>query len=70
MGQVTAWVFTTWLKITAALGLGVFGVWLFSDRPGYTLLAVLGAGLAEIWTVRALAREWASEARSSWWWTS
>ncbi|MDQ2706292.1 MAG: hypothetical protein M3Z25_01000 [Actinomycetota bacterium] len=70
MGGVTGWVFMTWLKITVALGLGVGGVWLFTDRPGYVTAAVIAAGLIELWTVKALAREWAYEARTAWWWTS
>jgi hypothetical protein len=67
MGAVTAWAFRTWLKITVVLGLGMLGIWWF--RPGYTVAAVIVAGLIEVWTVKALAREWAYEARTSWWWT-
>jgi hypothetical protein len=70
MTSVTGWVLRTWLKITVALGLGVFGVWLFADKPGYTVAAVIVAGIVEVWTVKALAKEWAYEARTSWWWTS
>lgn len=70
MGTVTAWALRTWLKVTLVLGLGVFGVWLFSDHPGEVLAAVIVAGLVEIWTLKALAREWAYEARTAWWWSS
>jgi len=70
MTSVTAWVLRAWLKITVALGLGVFGVWLFSDKPGCVVLAVIAAGIVEIWSVKALAKEWAYEARMSWWWTT
>ncbi len=70
MGSVTSWVLLTWLKITVALGLGVGGVWVFTDRPGYLLAALIVAGLIELWAITALAREWAYEARTSWWWTS
>lgn len=70
MGTVTGWVLLTWLKITAALALGVLGVWLFTDRPGYTFAAVIVSGLIEVWSVKALAKEWAYEARTSWWWTT
>jgi hypothetical protein len=69
MGTVTGWVVLTWFKITAALGLGVLGVGLLCDRPGSMIAALIVAGLAEVWTVKALAREWVAEARTSWWWT-
>ena len=69
MAGVTGWVLRTWLKVTAVLGLGVLVVWMFAERPGAVTAAVLVAGLAEVWTVKALAGEWASEARSCWWWT-
>lgn len=69
MTSVTGWVLRTWLKITIVLAAGVGGVWLFADRPGYTLAAVIVAGLVEVWAVKALAREWAHEARTAWWWT-
>jgi len=29
------------LAVPTALGLGVLGVWLFADKPGYTVLAVI-----------------------------
>jgi hypothetical protein len=70
MTSITGWALLTWLKITAALGLCVLGVWLFADTPGYTVLAVIVAGIVEIWSVKALAKEWASEARTCWWWTT
>lgn len=70
MTSVTGWVMLTWLKITVTLGLGVLSVWLFADRPGYTLAAVIVAVLVEVWTVKALAREWAYEARTAWWWSA
>jgi hypothetical protein len=69
MGQVTGWALLTWLKLTAALALGVVGVWLFADKPGYTLAAAIVAVLVDLWAITALAREWAYEARSSWWWS-
>jgi hypothetical protein len=31
---------------------------------------VIVAGLVEVWSVKALAKEWAHEARTSWWWTT
>jgi hypothetical protein len=70
MGAVTGWVLRTWLKITLFLGLGVAAVWLFTDRPGYTVAAVVTAGLVEVWATQALAKEWAYEARTSWWWSA
>jgi hypothetical protein len=69
MGRVTGWALLTWLKLTAALALGVVGVWLFADKPGYTLAAAVVAVLVDLWAITALAREWAYEARSSWWWS-
>ncbi len=69
MGGVTGWVLLTWLKITVGLGLGVLGVWVFTDRPGYLTASLIVAGLVELWVIKALAREWAYEARTSWWWT-
>jgi hypothetical protein len=68
MSAVTAWAFRTWLKVTVVLGLAVGAVWLLTERPGYTTAAIILAGLAEIWTVRGLAREWTYEARAAWWW--
>jgi len=69
MWHTTSWFFRTWLKVTLALAVGVGVVWLCTDRAGYVVLAVIGAGLAECWTVRQLCREWAQEARYlCWWW--
>ena len=70
MTSVTGLVLRTWLKITLALGLGVLGVWLFTVKPGYTVVAVIVAGIVEVWSVKALAKEWAYEARTAWWWTT
>jgi hypothetical protein len=69
MWGMTGWVLRTWLKLTAALALGVVGVWLLTDRPGYVWAAIITAGLINVWAIRALAKEWAYEARSSWWWS-
>jgi hypothetical protein len=63
-------VLRTWLKITAVLGLGVLGVWLFAGKPDYTVAAVIVEGFVEIWSVKALTKEWAYEARTSCWCTT
>ena len=69
MLATTGWALRTWLKITIGLAAGVAGVWLFTDRPGYVTAAVILAVLAEIWTIKALCREWVYEARLfCWWW--
>lgn len=69
MWETTGWVFRTWLKVTIALGLGVLGVWLFTTQIGLFYLAVIAAGLIEVWASCALAREWVDDARYCWWWT-
>ena len=66
MWRVTGWALRTWLKVTIGLGLGVLGVWLLADR--FTAATAICAVLVEVWATGALAREWAYEARSSWWW--
>ena len=51
-----------------AVAVGV--VWLvWGGGSGQSLLAVIGAGLLEVYAIRQLCREWAYEARSSWWWS-
>ena len=70
MWAVTGWALATWLKVTVVLGVLVGVAWLTWGGPsGQFLLAALGAVLAEAYTVRQLCREWADEARHSWWWT-
>jgi len=32
-------------------------------------VVVIVAVLVELWAIRQLAKEWAYEARSSWWWS-
>jgi hypothetical protein len=46
--------------ITVWLVYGIGSVWFW--------VAVLGGAAVELWTIRQLGREWAYEARSSWWW--
>jgi hypothetical protein len=68
MWAVTGWAVATWLRVTLLLALGVAaGWWLLS--PGWFVACCIGAALAEVWTLRQLAREWAYEAHTSWWWT-
>lgn len=67
MLSTTGWVLKTWLKITIALALIVFGVWLFGT-PGWLLVTLVLAGITEWWVTGALCREWVYEARFRWWW--
>jgi hypothetical protein len=68
MWAVTGWAVATWLRITVLLALGVAaGWWLLS--PGWFAVCCLGAALVELWAIRQLAREWAYEARLTWWWS-
>ena len=50
------------------LALGVAAAWLWCS-PGWFAVCVVVAALVELWAIRQLAREWAWEARSSWWWS-
>jgi hypothetical protein len=70
MWAVTGWALATWLKVTVVLVALVGAAWLaWGAHSGGFLLAVTGAGVLELYTVRQLCREWAYEARSSWWWS-
>ena len=70
MWAVTGWALATWLKVTVFLAVAVGAVWLvWGVGSGQFLLALIGAVLLEGYAVRQLCREWAYEARSSWWWT-
>jgi hypothetical protein len=70
MWAVTGWALATGLKVTVALALLVGVVWLvWGGGSGQFLLALVGAGLLEGYALRQLCREWAYEARSSWWWS-
>ncbi len=68
MWAVTGWAVVTWLKISIALALAVGAAWLCCS-PGWFVVCVIAAVLVELWAIRQLAKEWASEARSSWWWS-
>jgi membrane protein YdbS with pleckstrin-like domain len=70
MWEVTGWALTTWLKVTVVLSVGVGAAWLvWGAGSGPFWLAALGAGLLELYAIRQVGREWAYEARSSWWWS-
>lgn len=59
----------TWLKVTLVLGLLVLVAGLvWGWRSGPFALAVLGAVLVELLAIRGLIREWAFDARGTWWW--
>ena len=68
MWAVTGWAVVTWLKISIALAVGVGAAWVWCS-PGWFVVCVVVAVLVELWAIRQLAREWAYEARSSWWWS-
>ena len=68
MWAVTGWAVATWLKITVFLALSVGAAWLWCS-PGWFAVVVIAAVLVELWAIRQLCREWAYEARSSWWWS-
>jgi hypothetical protein len=70
MWAVTGWALTTWLKVTVVLVVLVGLAWLvWGVHSGQFVLAAIGAVLLEGYTIRQLCREWAYEARSSWWWS-
>lgn len=68
MWAVTGWALTTWLRVTLLVALGVGAAWLWCT-PGWFTVAWIAGAVIELWAIRQLAREWAYEARSSWWWT-
>lgn len=67
MWAVTGWAITTWLRVTLLVGLGVGAAWLWCS-PGWFVACAAAGALVELWAIRQLAREWAYEARWSWWW--
>ena len=68
MAAVTAWALATWAKVTLVLALGVLLAWLTLPTDWFWFLTAL-AVLAQCYTLRQLAREWADEARlRCWWW--
>ena len=70
MWGVTGWALVTWLKVTVVLALLAGVAWLvWGGHSGQFVLAVIGAVLLEVHAIRQLCREWAYEARSSWWWS-
>ena len=69
MWAVTGRALATWLKATAALALVVaICWWQFGTASGGFVLACSAAVGAEIYLTGQLGKEWAHEARSSWWW--
>jgi hypothetical protein len=71
MWDVTEWAVVTWLKVTTVLAVIVGASWLaFGPSSAAFALACLGAGLAELYASRQLAREWIHEASGRWWWSS
>jgi hypothetical protein len=69
MWALTGWAFATWLKVTALLSGIVLAAWLvYGTDSGWFWIAALAGAAVELWTIRQLGREWAYEARSSWWW--
>jgi hypothetical protein len=68
MWAVTGWAVVTWLRVTILLALGVGAAWLWLS-PGWFTASCAAAAIVELWAVRQLAREWAYEARSTWWWS-
>lgn len=65
---VTGWALATWAKLTAVLALAVGLSWWQLAGTGWFPIACTATVVAEIYGTRQLAREWAHEARSSWWW--
>ena len=68
MWQVTRWALLMWLRITVLLALGVGAAWLWCP-PGWFPLCVIAAGLAQLWLIRQLVREWSWRASATWWWS-
>lgn len=70
MGATTAWALRTWAKFTLLFALIVGGAWLYlGTASGWFWVVTGGAVVAEWYVVRQLAREWAWEARATWWWS-
>jgi hypothetical protein len=69
MWAVTGWALRTWLLVTVALGAGVLLAWV-TLAAGPFLLAAALAVVAELYLTAQLGKEWAGEARHSWWWPS
>jgi hypothetical protein len=69
MWSTTGWALWTWLKVTFLLGVAIgVAALVWGAGSGQFTLAVIGAVLIELLTVRGLCREWAFDARSRWWW--
>ena len=69
MWTTTGHCLATWLKVTLVLGVLVLVagiVWGFGTGP--FVIAVIAAVVLDLLAIRGLVREWAFEARGSWWW--
>jgi hypothetical protein len=69
MLSTTGWALKTWFKITLALAVAVFFVWLCLSTACFCL-AVIAAVLIDLWVIKSLYREWVFEASFRWWWHS
>jgi len=69
MLYTTGWCLATWLKVTALLAvLTVVAGFVWGFDSGQFIVAVLAAIVLDLCAIRGLLREWAFEARGSWWW--
>ncbi|MGH3910843.1 MAG: hypothetical protein ACRDRM_08415 [Pseudonocardiaceae bacterium] len=68
MGRHTSRLAATWLRITLALAaLPAVVMTVYGAHSTAFTVAVLVAVALELLTLRALCREWAWQARGSWW---
>ncbi|WP_344024839.1 hypothetical protein [Pseudonocardia kongjuensis] len=71
MGTTTLWALRTWARLTLLLALLVGGLWLYlGTGSGWFWTAVAVAVVTEYYVIRQLAREWAWDARATWWWSA
>jgi hypothetical protein len=70
MWAVTGWVVATWLKLTAVLAVVVAVCWWQVGTDSGWFFAVCCAAVAgEVYLTGQLRKEWAHEARATWWWS-
>ncbi|MBN9759674.1 hypothetical protein Ae406Ps2_3944 [Pseudonocardia sp. Ae406_Ps2] len=71
MRTTTLWALAMWAKTTLLLALLVGAAWwCLGTGSGWFWVALAAAGVTEWYVVRQLAREWAWEARATWWWSA